>query len=87
MSPACGASPTRAWPNWSQMPGYHIDGDGFVYSDQYSSKYIANLRKQIDRRFYSARHVIGVVLKLLRSIRGGVLAKAALTVRRRSSSC
>ena len=33
-----------------QTPGYHIDADGFVYSDDYSAEHIADLRKRIDRR-------------------------------------
>ena len=33
-----------------QTPGYHIDAEGFVYSDEYSAQHIANLRKRIDRR-------------------------------------
>jgi radical SAM superfamily enzyme YgiQ (UPF0313 family) len=63
-----------------QTPGYHIDADGFVYSDDYSAQYIANLRKRIDRRFYSPLHVTGVVIKLLRSMYWRVMAKAALTI-------
>jgi hypothetical protein len=63
-----------------QTPGYHIDAEGFVYSDQYSAKYIANLRKRIDRRFYSPLHVAGVVNKLIRSLHWRVVSKAALTI-------
>ena len=63
-----------------QMPGYHIDAEGFVYSDDYSAEYIADLRKRIDRRFYSPLHVTGVVIKLLRSMYWRVMAKAALTI-------
>ena len=37
----------------AQTPGYHIDADGFVYSDAYSAEHIANLRKRIDRRFHT----------------------------------
>ena len=47
-----------------QTPGYHIDADGFVYSDAYSAQHIAKLRKQIDRRFHSPLHVAGVIMKL-----------------------
>ena len=37
----------------SQTPGYHVAADGSVYSDAYSSQHIADLRKQIDRRFHT----------------------------------
>jgi radical SAM superfamily enzyme YgiQ (UPF0313 family) len=63
-----------------QTPGYHIDADGFVYSDDYSAQHIANLRKRIDRRFYSPLHVAGVVIKLLRIVHWRVMARAALTI-------
>jgi radical SAM superfamily enzyme len=63
-----------------QTPGYHIDAEGFVYSDDYSSQHIASLRKRIDKRFHSPRHVVGVVFKLLRAMHWRVLAKAALTI-------
>jgi len=63
-----------------QTPGYHVDSHGFVYSDQYSSTHIANLRKEIDRRFHSPLHVAAVVVKLLRIMNWRVKAKAALTV-------
>lgn len=63
-----------------QTPGYHVDGDGFVYSDRYSSQHIADLRKQIDRRFHSPLHVTGVVLRIIRIAHGRMKAKAALTI-------
>lgn len=63
-----------------RTPGYHIDAEGFIYSDDYSSQHIANLRKRIDLRFHSPLHVAGVVLKLLRVLHGRVLAKGALTI-------
>ena len=62
------------------MPGYHIDADGFVYSDQYSARHIANLRKRIDGQFYSPLHVAGVVLKLIRMLHWRVMNKAVLTI-------
>ena len=61
-------------------PGYHVDSDGFVYSDQYSSLHIADMRKQIDRRFHSPLHVAHVVWKLIRVLHRRVLAKAAFTI-------
>jgi Radical SAM superfamily len=64
----------------AQTPGYHIDADGFVYSDDYSSQHIANLRKRIDRRFYSNLHVARVVRKLLRVVQWRVMARAVLTI-------
>jgi radical SAM superfamily enzyme YgiQ (UPF0313 family) len=63
-----------------QTPGYHIDADGFVYSDDYSAQHIASLRKQIDRRFHSPLHVAGVVVKLSRILHPRVKARAALTI-------
>ena len=63
-----------------QTPGYHIDAEGFVYSDACSSQHIANLRKQIDRRFYSVLHVAGVVIKLLRLVPRRVMARGMLTI-------
>jgi radical SAM superfamily enzyme YgiQ (UPF0313 family) len=65
-----------------QTPGYHIDGNGFVYSDDYSAQHIANLRKQIDRRFHGPLHVTRVVLKLLGILHWRVKAKAMLTIPR-----
>lgn len=49
-----------------QTPGYHIDQRGYVYSDLYSAEHIANLRKQIDRRFYTPLHVAAIIGKLVR---------------------
>jgi radical SAM superfamily enzyme YgiQ (UPF0313 family) len=64
----------------ARTPGYHIDADGFIYSDDCSSQHIANLRKRIDARFHSPLHVAGVLLKLLRILHWRVLARAALTI-------
>jgi hypothetical protein len=63
-----------------QIPGYHIDADGLVYSDAYSSAHIAGLRKRIDIRFHTPLHVAGVIFKLLRVLHGRVKAKALLTI-------
>ena len=63
-----------------QMPGYHINPEGFVYSDKYSASHIANLRKRIDGEFYSPLHVASVVLKLMRIMNWRVLNKAVLTM-------
>jgi anaerobic magnesium-protoporphyrin IX monomethyl ester cyclase len=63
-----------------RTPGYHIDPQGFVYSDDYSAEHIANLRKQIDIRFHSPLHVAAVVVKLLRILHWRVMAKASLTI-------
>jgi radical SAM superfamily enzyme YgiQ (UPF0313 family) len=63
-----------------QTPGCHIDADGFVYSDQYSAPYIANLRKRIDGQFYSPLHVAGVVHKMVRIMNWRVMNKAVLTI-------
>jgi radical SAM superfamily enzyme YgiQ (UPF0313 family) len=64
----------------AESPGYHIGGDGYVYSDTYSAEHIAELRKQIDRRFHSPRQVAHVVLKLARVLNWRVKAKALLTI-------
>jgi len=63
-----------------QIPGYHIDAEGFVGSDRYSAAHIADLRKRIDRRFHSPLHVAGVVLKLLRVLNWRVKARGLLTI-------
>jgi radical SAM superfamily enzyme YgiQ (UPF0313 family) len=63
-----------------QTPGYHIDAEGFVYSDDYSSQHIANLRKQIDRQFHTPLHVASVVIKLTRTLHWRVKARALLTI-------
>jgi radical SAM superfamily enzyme YgiQ (UPF0313 family) len=63
-----------------KMPGYHIDAAGMIYSDDYSSAHIANLRKRIDLRFHTPLHVAGVILKLARILHWHVLARAALTI-------
>jgi len=61
-----------------QTPGYHIDPKGFVYSDQYSSNHIAEMRKKIDKKFHSLLHVAVVVFRLLKMLNWRVKAKAAL---------
>lgn len=63
-----------------RTPGYHVDLDGFVYSDAYSSQHIAELRKRIDRRFYTPLHVARVVHKLLRVLNGRMVARGLLTI-------
>ncbi len=63
-----------------QTPGYHIDAEGFVYSDRYSSEQISRMRKQIDRRFHTPLHVARVVLKIGRIARPRMALKAALTM-------
>ncbi len=64
----------------SQTPGYHINAQGFVYSDDYSAQHIANLRKQIDREFYTVRQVARVVFKLTHILHWRVKAKALVTI-------
>ncbi len=63
-----------------QTPGYHIDAEGFVYSDDYSAQHIAGLRKRIDREFHAPLHVAGVVLKIWRRLYWRVQVKAAFTI-------
>ncbi len=64
----------------ANTPGYHIDEEEFVYSDQYSAQHIAELRKRIDRRFHTPRHIVHVVLKLIRAAHTRIALKAALTM-------
>ena len=63
-----------------QTPGYHINADGMVYSDSYSAEHIADLRKQIDRRFHTPLQVAHVVIKLIRILNWRVKARAVLTI-------
>jgi len=63
-----------------QTPGYHIAVDGTVYSDACSAQHIADLRKQIDRRFHTPWQVACVVLKLARILNWRVKAKALVTI-------
>jgi len=64
----------------AQTPGYHVDPQGFVYSDAYSAEHIAGLRKQIDKRFHTPLHVARVVLKLSRALTWRIKARAMLTL-------
>jgi hypothetical protein len=61
-----------------QTPGYHIDQRGFVYSDLYSAEHIANLRKRIDRRFYTPLHVAAIIGKLVRILNRRAKIKLAM---------
>jgi hypothetical protein len=61
-------------------PGYHIAADGSVYSDAYSAEHIADLRKQIDRRFHTPLQVARVVIKLARLLNWRVKARALVTI-------
>ena len=72
-------SPIRVCASWwEQTPGYHIDADNFVYSDKYSARHIADLRKRIDLKFHTPLHVAGVVFKLARILNWRVKAKAVV---------
>ncbi len=62
-----------------QTANYHIDAEGFVYSDVYSARRIAELRKRIDRQFHTPLHVAGVVFKLWWNINWRLKAKAAIS--------
>ena len=48
-------------------PGYHIDALRRVYSDKYSSSFLRNLRRRINREFYTPGHVLHVLKKALRN--------------------
>jgi radical SAM superfamily enzyme YgiQ (UPF0313 family) len=63
-----------------RTPGYHIGADGFVYSDAYSAEHIADLRKQIDRRFHTPLQVAHVVIKLARILNWRVKSRALVTI-------
>lgn len=63
-----------------QTPGYHINADGFIYSDACPADRIAHLRKQIDRKFYSPLHVLRVTSKLARVLPGHLRARALLGI-------
>jgi anaerobic magnesium-protoporphyrin IX monomethyl ester cyclase len=63
-----------------KMPGYHIDSQGFVYSDAHSAEDIAKIRKRIDRQFYTPLQIAWVAYKLLRNAYGRELAKSVVNV-------
>ncbi len=63
-----------------ETPSYHVGSDGYVYSDAYSAEHIANLRKQIDRRFHTPWQVACVVIKLVRLLNWRVRTRALMTV-------
>jgi radical SAM superfamily enzyme YgiQ (UPF0313 family) len=46
-------------------PDYHVAEDGTIYSDHCSKSDLRAMRKLMDRRFYSARQVLGTVRKAL----------------------
>ncbi len=51
----------------AQSPGYHIGPDRKVYSDMYSSWYLRNLRRRINREFYTLGHALHVIKKGLQN--------------------
>lgn len=64
----------------AQSPGYHVDPDGFVYSDRYSAEHLAALRKRIDREFYTVRHVAHITRKVMRIVHRHVLTRTAIAL-------
>jgi radical SAM superfamily enzyme YgiQ (UPF0313 family) len=58
-----------------QSPGYHIDDDGFVYSDELSSEELGRIRDTVNQQFYSPRQILRVARKLVsnRLLRLGML--------------
>ncbi len=46
-------------------PDYRVAEDGIIFSDHCSKSDLRAMRKMMDRRFYSARHVLGTVRKAL----------------------
>jgi hypothetical protein len=63
-----------------QTPGYHIDANGSIYSDDYSAEHIGDLKKRIDRQFHTPLHVAGVVMKLTRILTWRLKARALATI-------
>lgn len=63
-----------------QSPGYHIDDEGFVYSDQYSSRHLVDLRKRIEKQFFSLWHILATVYRLVRVLNWRVRARGALSI-------
>jgi len=47
----------------AKSPGYHVAGNGKVYSDDCSVKELRRLRRRLYREFYSLKHVIRVMRK------------------------
>jgi len=64
----------------ARTPGYHVNPRGLVYSDAYSAEHIGNLRKRIDRQFFSPWQAARVVFKLLRLLHWRVKLRALLTI-------
>jgi anaerobic magnesium-protoporphyrin IX monomethyl ester cyclase len=46
--------------------GYHLDPEGFVYSDTYSKQELKQVERTINKRFYSLRRKVQMVWKLHR---------------------
>ncbi len=44
-------------------PGYHVAHDGIIYSDHCSKPELRAIRKSMDARFYSPRHVLKTIRK------------------------
>ena len=48
-------------------PGYHIGPGRRVYSDMYSSSHLRQLRRRINREFYTLGHALHVIKKAVRN--------------------
>jgi hypothetical protein len=51
----------------ASVPCHHIDKDGLVYSDKYSPKQLADIRRRIHRNFYRPGQLMQILRKAVRS--------------------
>jgi anaerobic magnesium-protoporphyrin IX monomethyl ester cyclase len=47
-------------------PGYHLDVNGFVYSDRYSMEDLKQIQKSIQKKFYTPAKLLGIIKKIYR---------------------
>ena len=47
------------------MPNYHIGAEGKVYSDEYSSDHLRQIRRRVTREFYNVPHILRIIKKLI----------------------
>jgi radical SAM superfamily enzyme YgiQ (UPF0313 family) len=62
----------------AETPGYRVNEEGYVVSDEFPFRYMRKLRRQISRRFYTPRQIFQIGSKLWRA---GVLADVGLIAR------
>jgi len=51
----------------TQNPSYHIAASGKIYSDHCSIKELKRLRHKLSKKFYTRRHILGILFKALRN--------------------